>query len=83
MDSTYRIWTCCATYRLFTYVNEERFTTGTWPYFLALLDNYIPDVTVPEQCDTTCRMEEEAFLDAILATRPMQLLQSWLVSQGK
>jgi Endoribonuclease XendoU len=67
--------------RLFTYVNEARFT-GTYARLIALLDNYIPDIGTPDSCGTTCRNEEEAFLDAIIATQPIQLLQSFLVSKG-
>jgi poly(U)-specific endoribonuclease len=67
--------------KLFTYVNEARFT-GTYARLIALLDNYIPETGVADPCNTNCRNEEEAFLDAIMATQPIKLLQSWLVSQG-
>jgi hypothetical protein len=46
------------------------------------LDNYNAVIGNAEECDTPCRDEEEAFLDAILATEPIQLLQSWLVDKG-
>jgi len=67
--------------RLFTYVNEARFT-GTYVPFIALLDNYIPEVEIPETCGATCQDERNAFLDAILATRPMTLLHNWLFEYG-
>jgi poly(U)-specific endoribonuclease len=67
--------------KLFTYVNEARFT-GTYARLIALLDNYIPDIGTPDVCGTTCRNEEEAFLDAIIATQPIQLLKTFLVSKG-
>jgi len=67
--------------KLFTYVNEARFT-GTYARLIALLDNYIAETGVADSCGTACRNEEDAFLDAILATRPIQLLHSWLIGQG-
>jgi poly(U)-specific endoribonuclease len=66
---------------LFTYVNEAKLT-GTYARMRALFDNYTPDTGVVETCGTTCRNEESAFLDAILATQPIQLLHQWLIGQG-
>jgi poly(U)-specific endoribonuclease len=68
---------------LFSYVNEARFGgTTTFARMIALFDNYTPETNVPETCGQPCRVEEEAFLDSILDTRPMQLLHNWLVPRG-
>lgn len=67
--------------KLFTYVNETRFT-GTFARLIALLDNYTPETGIVETCGTPCREEEDAFLDDILQTRPIQLLHDWLSGQG-
>jgi len=67
--------------RLFTYVNEARFT-GTYARFIALLDNYIPETGIAETCNTACVNERNAFLDAILSTQPMILLHNWLFGKG-
>jgi len=68
---------------LFSYVNEARFGgTTTYARMIALFDNYTPEVGIPETCGQVCRNEEEAFLDAILNTRPIQLLHNWLVARG-
>jgi poly(U)-specific endoribonuclease len=67
--------------QLYTYVNEARFT-GTYAKMLALRDNFTPDVTVAESCGQACVDEENAFLDAIIVTEPIQLLHQWLIGQG-
>jgi poly(U)-specific endoribonuclease len=67
--------------QLFTYVNEARLT-GTYALMMNLFDNYIPETGTAETCGVACVNEQDAFLDGILATEPMQLLHSWLVDQG-
>jgi len=67
----------------FSYVNEGRFGgTTTFARMIALFDNYTPETGIPETCGQVCRNEEEAFLDSILSTRPMQLLHNWLFARG-
>jgi poly(U)-specific endoribonuclease len=68
--------------KFFTYVNEARFTSTTYARFIDLLDNYIPEVGIPETCGAPCRAEEEAFLNAIITTRPIQLLHNFLFGKG-
>jgi len=67
--------------RLFTYVNEARFT-GTYASLIALLDNYIPETGIAETCGATCQNERNAFLDAIIRTPALVLLQNFLWSHG-
>jgi poly(U)-specific endoribonuclease len=67
--------------KLYTYVNEARFV-NTYVPFLALLDNYTPETGIAETCGSACTAEQNAFLDAILTTQPIQLLYNWLLSKG-
>jgi poly(U)-specific endoribonuclease len=67
--------------KLFTYVNEARFT-GTYSRFIALMSHYNPDHGIPDNCGTACQNAQNAFLDDILQTRPMQLLHNWLFGKG-
>jgi len=68
--------------KFFTYVNEARFTITTYARFVALLDNYIPNIGIAEPPCTQCRTEETAFLDAIITTRPLSILHNWLWNRG-
>jgi len=67
--------------RLFTYVNETRFT-GTYARLIDLMDNYVPEVEVAETCGTECENEVNAFLDEIISTRPILVLHNWLFGYG-
>lgn len=66
----------------FTYVNEDIFKGPTYAAFIALMDNYNPVLGQAETCGAECRDEENAFLDSILNTRPIQLLHNWLFGNG-
>jgi poly(U)-specific endoribonuclease len=66
---------------LYTFVNEARFT-GTYARMIDLFDNYVPETGIAEQCNSACLAERNAFLDAILATQPIQLLHNWLFGKG-
>jgi len=67
--------------KLFTYVNQARFT-GTYARFLALRDYYNPQIGVAEDCGPACMAAQEAFLDALMNSRPIILLHSWLFGKG-
>jgi len=66
---------------LFTYVNEEKFT-ASYHRFIALLDNYNPQVGVAEVCDAACEQERNAFLDSIIGSPPIVLVQNYLFFNG-
>ena len=64
---------------LFISVNEERLNTGVYPLAKVLLDNFNPQIGEP---DPELDAEISAFLDAVLATEPMQVALSWLTGWG-
>jgi len=69
--------------RLFTYVNEGRFSRGTtYSRFIALFNNYNPMTGIAEVCDVTCQREKDDFLTAIMSTQPIRLLHGWLSRRG-
>lgn len=68
-------------FRFYTYVNEAALT-GTYADMIALFNNYEAFTGTAESCGQPCRDEEDAFLEAILSTGPIQLAHDWLVSQG-
>lgn len=61
--------------KLFHFVNEARFSEPTFATLIALLDNYTAVENQPEKplSDPDHGAEVNAFLDAVLATEPMQL----------
>jgi len=58
--------------KLFSWLNEDNLKYGTWPKFLALLDNFNPQTGVTERCGSPCRLEEDNFIRAIVDTPLMQ-----------
>lgn len=68
--------------RLYTYVNETRFTEPTYAQFLDLWSNYQTSIGVAEICDTTCQSEQQAYLNTIMTTGPMTAVHSFLISKG-
>lgn len=63
--------------RLFTNVNEDRFETGVYPSFRTLLSKFNPRIG---QADPDLTVDIEVFLDAVLATGPMQEAYQCLVN---
>lgn len=63
-------------------VDISAYTRGTIPLLVALHNNYDPDVAVPENVTPGETTEEEAFLDAVLATPIMQRLSTFLNGKG-
>ncbi|CAG5125713.1 unnamed protein product, partial [Candidula unifasciata] len=68
--------------KLFTSVNENKLSGPTYQTFMSLLDNYIPDKGVRESLTTGERNENTAFLNAILNTKVMTVLLSYLQCRG-
>jgi len=66
---------------LFTYVNEDRFSE---PYsaYLALLNNYNTRVGEAESCGSACQSEQDAWLNVIMQTGPMQIAHDFLSANG-
>lgn len=69
--------------RLFTSVNEAKFSLPTFKAFISLLDNYERNIGVAELLLENSLQEIEAFLDAVLATEAMTLANAFLASNGK
>lgn len=57
---------CCS---LFLSVNEDRFQTGSYPSFIALLDGFNPQIG---EADPNLDAEISAFLDDMMSSDPMQ-----------
>jgi len=68
--------------RIFNYVDESKFDDGIYRLFMALLDNYIPETGTPEPPCTRCREEEEAWLEALVDSPPMQIAWQFLREKG-
>jgi len=57
--------------RLFKYVDESVFNLPTYKTFKNLLDNYIPQVGIPEKVDANELRENAAFIKEVMNTVPM------------
>ena len=66
-------------------MNEDLLSQPPFATFMALLDNYEPQVGVPESCGQICRDEEEQFMDEMLSSpeRPMRIAHEFLVQHGQ
>lgn len=73
-------WTYCS---FFTYVDESHLERPTFSGFLALLDNYNPNVGQEEGSCSSCDVEESNFLDALMQTRVMQETWTFLRDRGQ
>ncbi|KAK3886789.1 hypothetical protein Pcinc_009070 [Petrolisthes cinctipes] len=67
---------------LFVSVPPEALSGPTLSTFVQLQDNYIPSVTESEVEDATEVTEQQAFLDAVMATEVMQLAEAFLQSKN-
>ncbi|XP_066941189.1 uridylate-specific endoribonuclease-like [Macrobrachium rosenbergii] len=63
----------------FAHVPEEVLTRPTYAALINLQDNYNPDVSVAEVIEPGEVAEQEAFLDAIMATEVMAMAQSFII----
>ncbi|XP_071486702.1 uridylate-specific endoribonuclease D-like, partial [Diadema antillarum] len=66
---------------LFTYVNEAKLT-GTWPSFMALLDNYNRFTGTQDTTTSNENQEIENFLDDIYSTEVMSLTTQYMIDNG-
>lgn len=69
--------------RLFTSVPADAFDGPTMKAFMALYDNYVEDCKVTEDVTPEEEAENDAFLDAILATSVFQQAHAFLVSKSE
>ena len=53
--------------------------TGTWPTFIALLDNYVHKTGTAESPNDA---EVEAFLDAAFSTQVMAITTQYMIDNG-
>ena len=65
----------------FSYVNEDVFRRPTFARFYALLDNYSAKQGVREHVSEEEKQEENAFIEEISRTAPIQYLFRYLVAQ--
>ncbi|CAH8476385.1 unnamed protein product [Heterobilharzia americana] len=69
---------------LFKFVNEDLIKKRpTYSKFIALLDNYIPEVGVAETVTPQQSKEEEEFIQELLKTNIMQRTYDFLKQRGK
>lgn len=68
--------------RLFTSVPSTVFDGPTIKALLSLYDNYVIDCNVTEETNEKEKIEEDAFLEAILATNVMQQAHNFLITKG-
>ncbi|XP_037778838.1 poly(U)-specific endoribonuclease-like isoform X1 [Penaeus monodon] len=68
--------------RLFASVPESALTGPTVSLLRQLQDNYVPSVTVAEDEDAAEVAEQEAFLDAVMATQVMQRAEAFLLEKN-
>ncbi|XP_059141853.1 uridylate-specific endoribonuclease-like [Physella acuta] len=71
-----------STEKLFTYVNEAKLGSGTYKLLSNLMNNYDPVKGARETATTAELAEDNAFLDAILATKVMEKLLNYLTCRG-
>ena len=69
-------------FRLFSSVPTDAFSGPTISALLALFDNYDENCKVTEVITAEEQTENDAFLDAILATSVFQQAHQFLVSKG-
>jgi poly(U)-specific endoribonuclease len=69
-------------YRLFTNVNEAKFSLPTFQAFINLLDNYERKIGLAEILLEYNYNEIETFLDVVMATESMILANAFLVRNG-
>lgn len=67
---------------LFKFVNQKVFATPLYKSFLALLDNYNPLTADPEDDTPEKVKERNAFLDAVIATKPIKLLKKYIAARN-
>jgi len=72
-----------ASHPLFTYVDNRIFRRPTYRSFIALLDNYVAQTGISETVGGQERMENRAFIDAIMETGPMQFCHSYCRANAK
>ncbi|NWU44661.1 ENDUA protein, partial [Hylia prasina] len=68
--------------RLFSYVSPALLARPTFSRLLALLDNFEPRTGRDETETAEERREQEEFLDAVLDTPVLQLLERFILSKG-
>ncbi|XP_059141855.1 uridylate-specific endoribonuclease-like isoform X2 [Physella acuta] len=71
-----------STQKLFTYVNEAKLGSGTYKLLSNLMNNYDPVKGARETATAAELAEDNAFLDAILATKVMEKLLNYLTCKG-
>ncbi|KAL4217576.1 hypothetical protein ACF0H5_022318 [Mactra antiquata] len=69
--------------KLFTYVNEAKFSLPTFAGFISLLDNFDRRIGFVESQSDYNLNEVESFLNTLILTNAMILAKTFLVSQGK
>ncbi|KAK8746294.1 hypothetical protein OTU49_017349, partial [Cherax quadricarinatus] len=67
---------------LFTSVPESALSGPTISLLRQVQDNYIPQVTIPEEEDAAEIAEQDALLDAMMNTQIMKLSESFLLDKG-
>ncbi|GFO04376.1 poly(u)-specific endoribonuclease-like [Plakobranchus ocellatus] len=82
-DMGYTTFADKASQKLFSYVDQTRLTSQMYSTYMALLNNYDPDKYDLETVTSHEKQEEEAFLDAILSTRPLAILYEFLLCKNK
>ena len=70
-------------FSLFTYVDESKFSTGTYAAFIDLLDNYRRTIGQPEEVYQSELDENERFLNETLKTEVMILASAYLAGNSK
>ena len=71
------------TRRLFSSLPSDAFSGPTIRTLIALYDNYVADVAVNEVVTNHERLEDTAFLHAVMETSVMKQAHQFLVSKGK
>ena len=67
---------------LFKFVDQDVLQRSTWRTFIALLDNYEFESGKAERVTAVEKKEEEAFLDACMATQCMAYTHKYLTKKG-
>lgn len=62
-------------------MNENKLV-GTYQLIMDLFDNYVATVGQKEVTNSSENAEEDAFLDAVLESQPMEIAHRWLVEQS-
>lgn len=69
-------------FRLFDDADRQVFSRPTYKALIDLFDNYEGDTSVKETVTQAELAENDAFLDAVLATKVMQDAHQFLVKKG-